>query len=414
MSDSKKYILVEVTTPIYGGECMGRLPDGRAVFIPYTLPGEQVRVQLVEQHRGFARARLVEVVRPSPQRVTPRCIHYGVCGGCHYQHTDYANQLLLKQAVVRDQLERIGGVSNPVVEQVVPSPAAWNYRNILQFHLTAEGKLGYQGWGTHTVVPISECHLPEDALDQIWPQLDLEPLPAVERVELRLGAQEEALLALESREIAAPEFSVDIPLSAVHLSPAGKLILAGEDYLLMEVRGRVFKVSAESFFQVNTAQAEAMVAHLLELLPLDQTMTVLDVYCGVGLFSAFLAPRVKKCVGVELSESACDDYAVNLDEFVNVELYVGAAEQILPSLSLKPNVVIVDPPRAGIERQALDALIKLQPQSIVYVSCDPATLARDIKRLVAAGYRLERVTPFDLFPQTFHVETVALMSKKNE
>ncbi len=411
MSDSKEYFLLEVTTPIYGGECMGRLPDGRAVFIPYTLPGEQVRVQLVEQHRGFARARLVEVVRPSPQRITPRCIHYGVCGGCHYQHTDYANQLTLKQAVVRDQLERIGGITSPAVDPVVPSPAAWNYRNTLQFHLTAAGKLGYQGWGTHTVVPISECHLPEDALNQIWPQLDLEPLPGVERLELRLGAQEEVLLALESRDTVAPEFTVDITLSAVHLSPAGKLILAGEDYLLMEVRGRVFKVSAESFFQVNTAQADAMVAHLLELLPLDQRMTVLDVYCGVGLFSAFVAPRVKKCIGVELSESACDDYAVNLDEFDNVELYVGAAEQILPSLNLKPDVAIVDPPRAGIERQALDALINLQPNTIVYVSCDPATLARDIKRLTAAGYRLERVTPFDLFPQTFHVETVCLMSR---
>ena len=411
MSDSQENILVEVTTPIYGGECMGRLPDGRAVFVPYTLPGEQVRVHLVEQHRGFARARLVEVVRPSSDRITPRCIHYGVCGGCHFQHTTYANQLKLKQAVVRDQLERIGGIANPLVDEVVASPMEWNYRNALQFHLTAAGKLGYQGWGTHNVVPISECHLPEEALNQIWPQLDMEPLPGIERVELRLGAEEEVLLALESSEINAPEFSVDIPLSAVHLSPAGKLILAGEDYLLMEVRGRVFKVSAESFFQVNTAQAEAMVDHILEGLPFDQTKTVLDVYCGVGLFSAFIAPRVKKCIGVELSESACEDFAVNLDEFDNVELYVGAAEQILPALKIQPDIVVVDPPRAGIERQALDALIELKPNTIAYVSCDPATLARDLKRLVAAGYRLERVTPFDLFPQTFHVETIALLTR---
>jgi len=307
-------------------------------------------------------------------------------------------------------LERIGGIVNPEVDEVVPSPTVWNYRNTLQFHLTKEGKLGYQGWGTHTVVPVTECHLPEEALNQIWPQIDLEPLPGVERVVLRLGAQEEVLLALESQDPVAPEFSVDIPLSAVHLSPAGKLILAGEDYLLMEVRGRVFKVSAESFFQVNTAQAEAMVAHILKLLPLDQNMTVLDVYCGVGLFSAFIAPRVMRCIGVELSETACEDYAVNLDEFDNVELYIGAAEQILPSLRINPGVAIVDPPRAGLERQALDALIELKPQTIAYVSCDPATLARDIKQLVASGYRLERVTPFDLFPQTFHIEVIALLT----
>ncbi|MHB8112442.1 MAG: class I SAM-dependent RNA methyltransferase [Bellilinea sp.] len=411
MSDTKQPILVEVTAPVYGGECIGRLPDGRAVFVPYSLPGEQVRVELVEEKRGFARARLLEVVRPAAERIAPRCAHYGVCGGCHYQHTDYATQLKIKGRVVHDQLERIGGITNPPVAEIVPSPAAWNYRNTVQFHITPDGKIGYQGWGTHRVVPITECHLPEDALNQIWPQLDLEPLPGIERIDLRLGAEDEALLALDSSELTAPEFSVDFPLSAVHLSPAGKLILAGDDYLLMKINGRVFKVSAESFFQVNTAQAEVMVNHVLDVLHLDENNTVLDVYCGVGLFSAFIAPRVKRCIGVELSESACDDYAVNLDEFENVELYVGAAEDILLGLDVRPDIVVVDPPRAGIERAALDALIHLKPQTIAYVSCDPATLARDIKRLVAGGYSLQQVTPFDLFPQTYHVECIALMSK---
>ncbi len=411
MSETKQPILVEVTAPVYGGECIGRLPDGRAVFVPYALPGEQVRVELVEEKRGFARARLLEVVQPAAERIAPRCAHYGVCGGCHYQHTDYATQLKIKGRVVRDQLERIGGITNPPVAEVVPSPAAWNYRNTVQFHITPDGKIGYQGWGTHRVVPISECHLPEDALNQIWPQLDLEPLPGIERIDLRLGAEDEALLALESSDLAAPEFSVDFPLSAVHLGPAGKLILAGDDYLLMKINGRVFKVSAESFFQVNTAQAEAMVNHVLNVLELDKNNTVLDVYCGVGLFSAFLASRVKRCIGVELSESACDDFAVNLDEFDNVELYVGAAEEILPGLNVQPDIAVVDPPRSGMERTALDALIHLQPQTIAYVSCDPATLARDVKRLVARGYNLKQVTPFDLFPQTYHVECIALMNK---
>ena len=411
MSETKQPILVEVTAPVYGGECIGRLPDGRAVFVPYALPGELARVELVDEKRGFARARLLEVVRPAAERIAPRCAHYGVCGGCHYQHTDYATQLKIKGRVVRDQLERIGGVTNPPVAEVVASPAAWNYRNTVQFHITPNGKIGYQGWGTHRVVPISECHLPEDTLNQIWPQLDLEPLPGIERIDLRLGAEDEALLALESSDLAAPEFSVDFPLSAVHLSPAGKLILAGDDYLLMKINERVFKVSAESFFQVNTTQAEAMVNHVLNVLELDKNNTALDMYCGVGLFSAFLASRVKRCIGVELSESACDDYAVNLDEFDNVELYVGAAEEILPGLNIRPDIVVADPPRAGMERAALDALIHLQPQTIVYISCDPATLARDVKRLVTGGYNLKQVTPFDLFPQTYHVECIALMSK---
>jgi len=409
MDETKTELLVEMTTPTYGGECIGRLADGRAVFVPYTLPGELVRIELVEEKRGFARARLLDVVRPSPKRIPPRCIHYGICGGCHFQHTDYETQLQIKKAVVVDQITRIAGIANPPVREVVPSPFEFNYRNTVQFHLDENGKPGYQMWGSNTIVPITECHLPEDGLNDLWPQLDLEPMAGVERAELRLGAEGDALLALESSSLTAPEFSVDIPLSAVHINPAGKLILAGEDYLLMEMRGRVFKVSAESFFQVNTTQAGAMVDHILGILPLEKEMTVLDVYCGVGLFSAFIAPQVKRCIGVELSESACDDYAVNLDEFSNVDLYIGAAEQILPSLKLRPDVVLVDPPRAGVERAALDAIIGMQPEVIAYVSCDPATLARDIKRLAAADYRLEKVTPFDLFPQTYHVECITLM-----
>lgn len=414
MSETKEKFVIEITAPAYGGECMGRLPDGRAVFVPYSLPGEQVQVELVEEKRGFARAKLVEVLRPSPDRTTARCLHFGVCGGCQYQHSSYENQLKLKKAVVRDQLERIGGIVNPPVEDVVPSPTVWNYRNAVQFHLSSTGRLGYQGWGTHSVVPISECHLPEPALNEVWPLLDLEPLPGVERVELRLGTDDEILMALESDKPTAPELNIEIPISVVHLSPASKLILAGEDYLVMEVHGRAFKVSAESFFQVNTAQAEAMVKHLLGILPLSKSTTLLDIYCGVGLFSAFLAPLVKRCIGVERSPSACEDYAVNLDEFDNVELYVGAAEQVLPDLKVEPDIVVVDPPRAGIERAALDAMLQLQPQTIAYVSCDPATLARDLKRLIAGGYQLQRVTPFDMFPQTYHVETIVLMARAGE
>jgi 23S rRNA (uracil1939-C5)-methyltransferase len=413
MTKTIEPITLEVTTPVYGGECMGRLPDGRAVFVPYCLPGEQVKVELVEEKRGFARARLVEVLRPSPLRTAARCAHYGVCGGCQYQHMDYAAQLDLKREVVVDQLTRIGGIADAerLVSPVQPSPSIWNYRNTLQFHLTGDGKLGYQAWGSHQVVPIRECHLPEAILDQTWPQLEFEPQAGIERVELRTGADEEVLLALEGDAPIAPELSVELPISAVHISPSGSLILAGEDFLWMEVKGREFKVSAQSFFQVNTAQAAGMVDHLLQLLPLEKTKTVLDVYCGVGLFSAFIAPKVQRCIGVELSESACEDYAVNLDEMDNVELFVGSAEQVLPALQVQPDIVLVDPPRAGLERLALDAIAAMRPELIAYVSCDPATLARDLKRLAAAGYHIRQVDPFDMFPQTYHMETVAILQR---
>jgi 23S rRNA (uracil1939-C5)-methyltransferase len=402
---------IQLTTFTYGGDVLGRLPDGRAVFVPFAIPGEHVRIRVAEERRGFVRGELVEVLESSPQRVQPRCVHFGVCGGCHYQHIDYARQLSAKQAILRDQLERIGGISNPPVGEIVPSPQEWYYRNHVQFHLTPEGKLGYQASGSHTVIAIRECHLPEPALNAIWPQLDFERIPGLERVGLRQGDDEEAMLVFESDDPQPPEFYVDFPISAVHLSPQGEIVLAGEDALTMTILGRDFRVSAPSFFQVNTRQAENMVRHLMERLPLTPGSTVFDVYCGVGLFSAFLAPLSGQVVGIELGETACSDYAANLDEFDNVSLYQGPAEVILPDLNVNPEVVVVDPPRAGLERRALDALVSHQARTLAYVSCDPSTLARDAKRLIAAGYHLDESTPFDLFPQTFHIETISIFTR---
>ena len=402
-------IEIELTGLVYGGEALGRLGDGRAVFVPLGLPGERVFARLVEEKRNFARAELLEVLRPSPLRMAPRCAHFGVCGGCHYQMLDYPEQLRVKASILRDQLMRIAGIADPPVEEMVPSPSPWNYRNTLQFHLDPQGHLGFQPAGRQGVQAVHECHLPEADLDDFWPGLDLEPVPGLERIALRLGADGEILLALEGDELEVPELSVEeLPVSVVYLGPAGALVLAGGESLVMEVLERPFRVSAGSFFQVNTPMAEALVRHVLALLEPQPDQVVLDLFCGVGLFSAFLAPRVKELVGLELSPSACADFAVNLDEFENITLYEGAAEEILPHLDLNIAAAVVDPPRSGLERAALDALLRLHPARLVYVSCDPATLARDAKRLLAGGYRLARVTPFDVFPQTYHIETVVL------
>ncbi len=406
-------IEIELTGLVYGGEAMGRLADGRAVFVPFGLPGERVRARLVEEKRGFARARLLQVLRPAPERIAPRCPHFAACGGCHYQMLDYPDQLRAKTEVLCDQLKRIAGIADPPLESIVPSPEPWNYRNTLQFHLDPQGRLGFQAADGSGVLSVRECHLPETGLNEFWPGLALEPVPGLERVALRLGADGEILLALEGDELECPEVSVEeLPVSAVYLGPAGSLVLAGADGLALEVLGRAFRVSAGSFFQVNTPMAGKMVQHVLELLAPQTQDVVLDLYCGVGLFSAFLAPRVKELIGLELSPSACADFAANLDEFENVALYEGAAEEVLPHLELKPSAVLVDPPRAGLERAALDALLALRPERLVYVSCDPATLARDAKRLLAGGYRLRRARPFDLFPQTYHIETIALFENQ--
>jgi 23S rRNA (uracil1939-C5)-methyltransferase len=414
MQPSDESYEVEITGMVYGGDAMGRLPDGRAVFVPFCLPGERVRLRLIDEKRGHARAALLEVLETSPARIQPRCRHYGVCGGCHYQHLDYPEQLKVKSTIFTEQLERIAGLQNPPVKPIVASPAAWNYRNTVQFHLDYNGKLGYQEAGSHRVVAVSECHLPEEEINAVWPQIDMEPVAGLERVGLRLGEDNDMQLVLES-SLPKPEeeFSLDMPISAVHLGPDGPVLLAGDPNVVIEVNGRLFQVSAGAFFQVNKTQAGAMVDHLLSVLPLTAETVVADIYSGVGLFSAFIAPRVKKCIGIELSEPACEDYVVNLDAFDNVELYVGAAEDLLPALKLNADIVIVDPPRSGVDRKALDAIAAMKPHTIAYISCDPSTLARDIKRLYAAGYVLEQSTPFDLFPQTFHIESISILKKNS-
>ena len=405
---------VILTTLTYGGDAMGRLEDGRAVFVPFGLPGERVRIRLTEEKRGFARGKLLELFEASPHRIIPRCKHFGVCGGCHYQNLPYEEQVKAKREILRDQLIRIGRIENPPVHETIASPSPWNYRNHVQFHLTKEGKLGYVKAQSPTVFAISECHLPESSINPLWPQLEFEPDMNIERVSLRSGKEDDFMLVLESGSPETPELEIEAEVSVVHAFEENSVVVAGNDHLIIRVLDRDFRVSATSFFQVNTAMAEKMVEHLLTYLPISSSTTLLDVYCGVGLFSAFFAPRCKSVIGIEASSSACEDFAVNLDEFNNVELYEGLAEEILPALVgriANPPYILVDPPRAGLDKRVMDGLLKLNPQVIAYVSCDPSTLARDAKRLIEGGYQLKQVTPFDLFPQTYHIESISFFER---
>jgi len=286
----------------------------------------------------------------------------------------------------------------------------------VQFHLTDDGKLRYVGAGLKpapTVIPITECHLPKPSINALWLQLEFEPEAPFDRVSLRSGADDDLMLILESDSLEAPELELEAGISVVHLTEDDALVMAGDDYILMQVLERKFQVSAGSFFQVNTVMAEKMVKHLLDRLPLP-AKTILDAYCGVGLFSSFLAPHCDRLIGVESSPSACEDFAVNLDEFDHVELYEGAAEDVIPALVdriVNPTYILIDPPRAGVDKHTLDGIRAFTPQIIAYVSCDPSTLARDAARLITGGYRLVDVTPFDMFPQTYHIESVSLFER---
>lgn len=408
---------VDVLAMVYGGDSMARLPDGRAVFVPYALPGERVRLRLIEDKPRYAKAELVRVLTPSPDRID-LSDGESVCGGCHYQHMRYQAQLQTKTQIVKDQFQRIAGITKPPVADSIASPKIWHYRNTVQFHFTADGRLGFQEPGTHLVQPIDNCRLCEEPLNEILPLLQFDSaLEGVERVALRLGADHDVMLIFESSIPTPPEVNVELPISVVHLvyDEDGRcypVVIAGDDHIIMENSGHKFRVSAGSFFQVNTMQAENMVRYLVENMPLGPNKTLLEVYAGVGLFSVFLAPSVDHLVAVELSTSAIDDFVANLDETENVDLYSGLAEEILPSLDTKFDVCLVDPPRSGLPLPVVDAIVRHSPGFIAYVSCDPATLARDTKRLMASGYQLESVQPFDMFPQTYHIESISFFTLK--
>lgn len=415
---------LEITSLSHAGEGVAR-DGGRVVFTPFALPGETVRVEIVEEKKGFARARLLEVLAPAPDRVAPRCPHYfaplstaesggeglGVrglaCGGCQLQHLAYPAQLAFKRQQVADQLARVGGFAAPPVREVLAAPDPFGYRNQVQFALAPDGRLGFRAAGSSAIVPVRECLIAAPGLMDLFGQIKLESVPELDRLTLRAGAEGERLIVFESASD-APELELDLPVSAALLRPDGaSLALAGQDYVIEVVKGRPFRISAGSFFQVNTAMAGPLVDEALAALALSSGETVLDVYCGVGLFSAFIAPAAGRVIGIEAFEPAVDDAAVNLDEFDNVEIYAAPAEAVLPALDVRADAVLVDPPRAGLAPEALDALLARRAPRLVYVACDPATFARDARRLSAGGYRLESVQPLDLFPQTHHVECVA-------
>lgn len=401
-----RYVEVVFHSLAYGGDAIGKLKNGSAIFVPFCLPGERARVEVLEEKKGYHRGKLVELIEPSPQRIDPRCPHFGDCGGCQYQHLAYEDQLQFKTCILKDQFLRIAGISELPIESIEPSTLEWNYRNAIQFHQDGSGRLGFYAAGSHRVVPIRECHLPDEAIGAVWPKIAMEHLPELEELQLRSGSGGQVMMVLVTNG-ELPELEIELSISVAHLSPAGALILAGDDHMIMQVKGVDFQLSPGSFFQVNTAQAARMVDDLLKHLDLSRDLTLMDIYCGVGLFSRFLAGEVGRLVGIELSAPACDDYAANLDMFDNVELYVGSAGEILSSLNIHTDAVILDPPRAGLEKRAMQGLLEMLPRTIAYVSCDPATLARDAKQFILAGYQLERVKPFDLFPQTGHIESIS-------
>ncbi|NLX10969.1 MAG: class I SAM-dependent RNA methyltransferase [Chloroflexi bacterium] len=398
---------------VHGGQTLGR-HAGRAIFVPYAIPGERILARLTDDRGRYAFAAGATLLEPSPHRVEPRCPHFGPggCGGCHFQHIDYAAQPGYKRDVVIDQLTRIGGFSDPVVHPTLPSPDAWAYRHHATFHVDAEGSLCFVGTDNQTLIPIEECHIIRPELLDLFYELNLDGIPELDRVRLQSGSDGDLMAILSTRDDEAPELEVTLPVSINFLLSDNEPVnLIGASHVTYAVRGRRFRVTAGGFFQVNLPQAAALVDLVLARLDLRGGESVLDLYAGVGLFTAFIAERASLVTSVESYPPAVTDADENLADLDNIDLIEGSVEDVLPDLDGPFDAAVLDPPRTGLDVRALDALVAHAPGRIVYVSCEPSTLARDAKRLVKHGYRLVNVQPVDMFPQTYHIECVALMSR---
>ncbi len=406
-------LVVTIQIPVYGGDFMAICEDGTRVFIPYVLPQEKVRIRLTESRSHYKRGVALEILTASHDRILPRCKHFCSCGGCHYQHIAYEAQLQMKTAVLREQLQRLGRITDPPISMIFPSSRHWNYRNVMQFHIGECGKPGLQAASSHDLIEITECHLPELAISRCWPGLTFPPEYYGRRVEIRTDfAENPIILQSDGRTLFAGDderhhcIREDQPLSS-HL--------AGNDtgLVIYQIKKQVFKVKAGAFFQVNLDQAEAMVEYVMTVLKERSISIAFDVYCGVGLFTKFLAPLVDHLVAIELSIPACESFRYNTSDLTNVSLYQGRAEDVLPTLPDKPELLLVDPPRSGLSKSVIQAILAISPEMIIYVSCDPATLARDISFLIQDQYRLMEIKPFDLFPQTYHIESISTLIKIN-
>ena len=432
---------------IYGGDGLSRLPadeqgQGKAVFIPFALLGEKIEASITEQKSGFARARAEAVIEASPHRVQPECPYFRSCGGCHYQHADYEYQLEIKKEILRDALRRTAKLDLPVDIQVHPS-TPWNYRNRsrLKVQSTPEFQAGYFKMASHELLPVEVCPISSPLINQGIAALWLSGRngrvpPGVDEVEFFANSDDTQLLVEvsakpDSRRAPLRQWAEDFRASIAEIvgvvvsreQKGGTLertLTVGTDHLIYQTGRAAYRVSAGSFFQTNRYLTD----ELVNIVTNGQSGELaLDLYAGVGLFSTALCD-IRHIVSVESSQTSTGDLSYNLPS--NGEAVRATTEQYLsgsaktrragkgavfPHPAVRPDLAVVDPPRSGLGARVARMLVTLGAPCVVYVSCDPVTLARDLVVLLAGGYRIEQVHLVDLFPQTFHLETVVHLAR---
>ena len=375
------------------GETLSEI-RGAPVEVTGGLPGEKVVVEVQKRFPERIVAKVVEVLEQAEERVVPECEYFLTCSGCQWQHASYDYQLQLKQARVQREIDKYQSLSQVVVDATIGSESQLGYRNHGRFTVGKKddgGKLGYINAVTRRFVKIDRCLLMNEQINKV---LDLaqDNVAGQTQVAIRAGSNTDSML-IQPR---------------MNLSHIG--LVTGEQHYEEEVRGFRFRVAASSFFQVNTSQLSRAIDEVRDLLDLDGTEVMVDAYCGVGVFTVLLAPYVRKIVGIEESASAIEDAGLNSKDILNIEFVEGKTEHILNTLNQHIDVLLLDPPRVGCHPDVLDSVIKLKPEKVLMISCEPEAMARDLNLLCSTGiYSLETIRPVDMFPQTRHVETISML-----
>ncbi|NEQ21395.1 MAG: 23S rRNA (uracil(1939)-C(5))-methyltransferase RlmD [Microcoleus sp. SIO2G3] len=432
------------------GEGVGRL-GGRVVFVPDTVTGDRILVRLVHVKANYANGKLHQILEPSPHRIRPNCIVADKCGGCQWQHIDYEYQQSAKHNLVVQALERIGGFTQPPVAPILTSDSFLAYRNKVTYPLkrsaTGQVQAGYYQKGSHQLINLNQCPVQDSRLNPLLAEVkqDIERMGwsvyderrhqgRIRHLSLRIGHRTgEMLLTL----IATDWKLRDLEVQAQHwLTRYPNLVgvsvnrnpnrtnaifgdetrcIAGQPYLKEEFAGLEFQLSPETFFQVNTEAAEALLNAIAQQLALKGDEVLVDAYCGIGTFTLPLAQRVRQAIGIEVQPASVEQAQSNaqLNGISNVIFKTGTVETLLPQLGITPDIVLLDPPRKGCDRKVIETLLEILPERIVYISCKPATLARDLKLMSQTGsYQLDHIQPADFFPQTPHVECAAFLTRQ--
>jgi len=447
MEQFQKNQIVELTIESYGseGEGVSHLPDGRVCFVPGALRGELCAVHLLKVGKTAVWGKVDRILTPSPARQTPDCPSFPKCGGCSLRHMTYEEELAFKKQKVQDALQRIGG-TDISVSSIFGAEQPLRYRNKVQFPVGADGAIGFFRARSHQVVDAQDCLLQPEAAAPIreavkgWmdrfsipPYREEEHKGLLRHLYLRFSA-EKILVCLvingtsvpHGKELVAALREACPNLAGIVINHNTKRtnvilgkdshVLWGEDFLDDTLRGLTFRLSVPSFYQVNHAQTEVLYGLALEFAALTGEETVLDLYCGIGTITLCLAQKAGKVYGAEVVPEAIEDAQKNAarNGISNTEFFCGDAADIAAKFAddgIRPQVICVDPPRKGLAESVVDSIARMAPDRVVYVSCDPATLARDIKRFGARGYLPAKAVAVDLFPRTPHVETVCLLTK---